>query len=242
MDPAGAVGRPLAVGRGLAGPLGHATRAQSRGSISERATTPGRRGGPRGRSPDRSGLAQSSRSPGPVADPPRGRRLGRTPTTDLPKNANHAAGVTDPRSALRSQCPARERNTQEWRATETVLRNRGMAQPMALRVAVRAVYGSAAAQSATWRSLGHPARSGHHACVPKSHPAIGETALGAPTNKPRSIEAGDNSGEGSGCLRGHGPGRAVTPAHRWGRAPPGWLDGDSPRQSPANPSTPSTRG
>jgi len=81
----------------------------------------------------------------------------------------------------------------------------------------------------------------NHACVPKSHPAIGETALGAPTKRPRSIEAGHNPGDVSACLRGHGPGRAVTPAHRWGRDPPGWLDGDSPRQSPSNPSTPATR-
>jgi len=166
MGPAGAVGRHLAAGR-RAGPLGPrhpGLSAQPRAEhLPLSALRPRSEGAaPRGRSPDRSGLAQSSRSPGPVADPPGGRRVGRTPTTDLPKERQPRGRRYDQLSALRSQGPAREgRNAQEWRATEAVLRHRGgWRNPMALPVAARAVCGSAAHDRRTWCSLGHPARSG----------------------------------------------------------------------------------
>jgi hypothetical protein len=68
---------------------------ESRPPTSERATTP-QATRPRGRSPDRAGPCDPARSPGSMADPPRERRIGRTPTTttDLPMNGADAAGVT----------------------------------------------------------------------------------------------------------------------------------------------------
>jgi hypothetical protein len=77
---------------------------RARASTSERATTPGStpapgvvaRTGPGGR---------PARSPGSMADPPRGRRVGRTPTTDLPKQRyrrcrRYVNVATEPRWAV----------------------------------------------------------------------------------------------------------------------------------------------
>jgi hypothetical protein len=62
----------------------------------------------------------------------------------------------------------------------------------------------------------------------KSHPAIGETALGAPTNRPRSIEPGHNPGDVSACLRGRDRGRAGSAvSSAQGRWPARWLVGPS---------------
>jgi hypothetical protein len=62
--------------------------------------------------------------------PPTQSARGTHPTTDLPRNAEDAAGVTDPLSGLAQLRPSMSRNAQEGRATETVLlRHRGMAQP-----------------------------------------------------------------------------------------------------------------
>ena len=229
MGPAGAVGRHLAAGR-RAGPLGPrhpGLSAQPRAEhLPLSALRPRGEGAtPRGRSPDRSGLAQSSRSPGPVADPPGGRRVGRTPTTDLPKERQPRGRRYDQLSALRSQGPARagtpkSGGPQRRSCATGGWHNQPYGPPGRRSCGLRFGCRTVGEHGAAW-VIRHVLVN--HACVPKSHPAIGETALGAPTKRPRSIEAGHNPGDVSACLRGHGPGRAVTPAHRWAETRPvGW--------------------
>ena len=184
--------------------------------------------------------AKSSRSPGPVGVP--GCACEDAPrTTDLLGNANHAAGVTDRYRPCAAKGSTR-RNAQEWRATETVVRHRGMAQP----------YGPPGRRSCslpvqlphswrTWCSLGDPTRSGQP-CMRTKGPsrdrrnrtrrADEQAEIHRTGPRPRRRRAPPGSWPGPDCDGSSVPGPLASPV--------GWAV--SPRVSPANRSTPPTRG
>jgi hypothetical protein len=72
-------------------------------------------------------------------------------------------------------------------------------------------------------------------------PRLARTAVGVPTNRPRSIDAGhDLEDDVSARLRGSGRDQTVTAARSRTDRQPGWLDGEPPLKPPANRSTPAT--
>jgi hypothetical protein len=108
---------------------------------------------------------------------------------NLLRNASDAAGVTDPLSALRSQGPGREGTPKSGGPQRRSCATGGWHNPVALLVAGRTVCRfscrTVGEHDAAWVIRHIPV---NRAWVPKSHPAIGESAPGAPTNRARSIE------------------------------------------------------
>lgn len=69
-------------------------------------------------------------------------------------------------------------------------------------------------------------------------PRLARTAVGVPTNRPRSIDAAhDLEDDVSARLRGSGRDQTVTAARSRTDRQPGWLDGEPPLKPPANRST-----
>jgi hypothetical protein len=69
-------------------------------------------------------------------------------------------------------------------------------------------------------------------------PRLARTAVGVPTNRPRSIDAGHDLGDDvSARLRGYGRDQTVMAARSRTDRQPGWLDGEPPLKPPANRST-----
>ena len=156
----------------------------------------------------------------------RGRTPGHRPTVKRQPGGRRygpAIGPAQPRRSTR-------RNAQEWRATETVVCHRGMAQP----------YGPPGRRSSSLPvQLPHLGEHGaawvirhvpvNRAWVPKAHPAIGDSRTRRAANRLRSIEPGQAPGDiarlrgswpGPDCDGSSVPGPLASPVG-WAVSPPG---------------------
>ena len=131
-----------------------------------------------------------------------------------PPTANPGRAAGGCALGLRSQGQHGEGTAQEWRATETVHSQPGGAAAATLWPSWSPVVRPAvpaAAPLANMASVADPAHPVNRGWVPKAHPAIGEPARGAPTNRLRSIAAG----HAPASAPGYGPGG--TGSYLWGR-------------------------
>ena len=218
--------------------------------LSDQATTPGGRPLLRlqGRSLNRPGALSG---PVPGADGPRRVHGWAHRTTGLRSNASDAAGVTDPHRAPRPRTGGasgrwlRDGRALPRRSGGRNVERGGGPQRRSLRCR-----GAGATLWPSWSPLvrsacSAAARFGEHgaawairrvsvnrADVPKSYQRLAGTALGAPTNRPRSIEAG-RPRRPLRALWGHGPDRTVTAAPSEGRSPARSVGRCAPLRSPA---------
>jgi hypothetical protein len=182
---------------------------------------------------------------------------GRTSPTGFPRNANGPAGVTGQQQPPRPPTPGVERQlVARWPCAAKVQQGQRRLRVEGHRDGPFAPPGGGATLWPSWsplvRSAGSAAaRFGEHGAVwairkfpsivhgyQSPIPRLARTAVGVPTNRPRSIDAGHDLGDDvSARLRGYGRDQTVMAARSGTDRQPGWLDGEPPLKPPANRST-----